>query len=394
MITTAEHAPIPQEPSILWHGYLDATDPIDRLLQEYVKNPLPDQFPKPSEEHIIIGSLQHGKIPVTDLVRIYKSLIAGVARPFKGSERNSGALLLTATHALHEAAINHDSEQWFSFADHAIISMEAALNDTDLSETVDLAVRPMDKITSYLEEIRQAETIRAEILGDFSPLQQKVLPLLHLPNKQIAEKLDTSTKAVKTATQRCMAKTASPNRTDLALKLHAKGLRYPIPEPTEPLVELLTNEYLDIAKYLGSEDEKTATIVSQARHEPMTAKQVAQKVRWMKTKTGMQTRAGLALLVKMHDTGERRETSGRPPSKSLARKLGLQSLKGCDVEGWLMNVGPKARAIIKAFYLADESVTWRDVGEQFALDGYAAHTIAKRGIKTLRRALAAKEAEN
>ena len=175
-------------------------------------------------------------------------------------------------------------------------------------------------------------------------------------------------------------KAGCPNRAALAIHLHThQGVNYDIRTPEKPLTEVLSAKEIQLIEAL--------VLPLEAREESLgiSAVQETRMIRHMKRVTGARTREELALMMKIYDTGERPDdTDGK---RELSRKLGLPSLRGCDIDRRLELVDPRERKIIEARYLQEKLETWAEIGTRFGLHESTVFRISKKGTTKIRLGL-------
>jgi DNA-directed RNA polymerase sigma subunit (sigma70/sigma32) len=165
--------------------------------------------------------------------------------------------------------------------------------------------------------------------------------------------------------------------------LQRRGLEFDVPKQQRPLVEILNSVEMRVASSLDRPYEEIAASLG------VDVDRINGLVDYLKFKTRARTRNELALIMAIYDRGERRDPDTRTNKEKLAFKLGLQSLKGCDIEVLLETVTPSQRRYITAYYLTDEVISWRDIGNKFGVRRTAAMIMAREGIKRMRFALEA-----
>lgn len=422
-------------------GQLDLSDSIDMLVAEFKQKTPDDPLFSSSVQNSLVANVQFEKPNAANqLVAADKWLIAAVAHRFKNAGVENKLLMRAGAMALVYLAQIYIPDEHGSFIDQAILEIEAELesitnnpppkprgnwkgtpidrifrytasfsvsSDTEekVEETSEVteahgatavsvvtvipksqaveAAAKTDEIPrpSHTPESHETTEVR-EVLKDFTEMEQKVLPLLFLSNSEIAKRLSIPPYRVKNIVTRARAKLdpKPPTATDLAMELYRRGLRFDIKTPTMPLVELLTNEEMEVAKLLGLPYGQVAEKMNS------TPNHIDTQVRWMRQKTGARTRTELALMVLAYDTGERRPENNLPPSQSLAGQIGLTSLQGYDIDELLRPTTPRQRQAITAYHLGERALTWQELGDELGTNPIAAYRLVQRGVNNMRKA--------
>jgi len=238
------------------------------------------------------------------------------------------------------------------------------------------------------EEIEEAA---ANSLERLSPLQQKVIPLLHYTMQEIATKLGPphTYDSVKQAILAVQRKEGVDNVVALALALHEKGVKYDIEPPPRPLIELLDNEHFKVVEndslaHSNSEiAEATQTSVSHVENFISDSKSIL----------GARSRVELALKIKIFDTGER-ISAAQWRKQELAVKLGLGPSEDWDFKSLLSMLTRRRRKAIAAYHLigdSEEPKKWTEIDKRLGSGSKAAAT---EGIKQLRQLLKSRVSNN
>ena len=422
-------------------GYLDLSNSIDMLVAEFKQKTPDDPLFSSAVQNALVANVQYEKPNAANqLVAADKWLIAAVAHRFKNAGAEDKSLMRAGAMALVYLAQIYIPDEQGLFVDQAILEIEAELESItknpprkpggnwkgtpidrifryvasfsvgsgpeeqadetpEVTEAHDTAAAPVvtvtpasrkieaaaktDEIPQSSQPLESRETTEVpEALKGFTKMEQKVLPLLFLSNAEIAKRLSIPPYRVKNIVTRARAKLdpKPPTATALAIELYQRGLRFDIKTPIMPLVELLTNEEMEVAKLIGLPYEQVAEKMN------VTPNHIDTQVRWMRQKTGARTRTELALMILAYDTGERRPATNLPPSQSLAGQIGLTSLEGYDIDELLKPTTPRQRQAITAFHLGERALTWQELGDELGTNPIAAYRLVQRGIHNMRQA--------
>ena len=378
---------------------LDSTDPLDSQMIGYYNDRAAGEFLDAADQEMLVRGIRGGDESSAQALKdAYAGLVATVVFPLKDHGVDSSELLHLGEQGLISAAQAFSQRDISQFDDRAVFAIEWALTKAipEAPKTFSdnpSAGRPMEQVQRFLDTLEPSikqEVLNRQILEEFTPLQQKVLPLLHLgTHEDIAEAIDPPADRIFVNNMTAHVQRAFDlhNTTSVALMLHARGYRYPIKTPEKPLVELLTDHQMIIGNLLHHEYDEIGTMVGDR-----TARQIAGSVHKMRVKTGARSRTELALMIAMFDTGERRDPEAVLARKlgELAARVGLESLQHDEAEELISGLEPDQREAISAFYLTGRETSWKEVAGQLDISERAARRRdeqAARAMKKLRPAL-------
>jgi DNA-binding CsgD family transcriptional regulator len=227
-----------------------------------------------------------------------------------------------------------------------------------------------------------------DALEGFTYKQREVAKRLHLPYNEITEELDyEDTNTVHNIKDRTMEDAGAESPTELALRLHHRGLKYDIRKPKRPLVELMDSTDMLVASCLGLSNDLIAAYVD------IPYRRVGHIIEKSKNKTGARTRVELALMMATFDTGERRDREPTPRER-LAARLGVEALDSFGVSVLFEHCSERERRVITGYYLRDKPTSWKKVaaeeGISVAMANGAVGTVITRihrlGIKLVAEA--------
>lgn len=270
------------------------------------------------------------------------------------------------------------SEQQVGRVVSSLLQKTGAANRTELALMAHFyGFEPLDR------ELDVPETLKR-----FTPFEQKIITRLHLPSKIIAGELSISHYAIAHAMKHAMKRAGVPNRAALALDVYKRGAVFHVDKPSRPFQETLTKQEVEIAKSLHAEYKDIVNTHN------LSLEKLHQLVGYMKTKTGARTRIELMLMAHMYDTGEYKPIyhNVRPRNERLFEALGVESVSHEEVRRLLGYATPRQAEYIEAYYLSEEELSWRAIGEVFSVRREAAIQLANRGLARIRQGIR-KEAE-
>jgi DNA-binding CsgD family transcriptional regulator len=226
-----------------------------------------------------------------------------------------------------------------------------------------------------------------EVFKKFPSFQRPILERLDKPSEMVCKELGLSEWAVQGAITRAMAIAGVKTRTALALQLHEQGITFDVPEPARPLAEILNEQELYVARSLG---EKNQTIAVQLG---LPVKRVHDLVGYVKFKTGISHRAALALMVKVHDSGESKQPYHNvlPREERFFAALGIAPRPFVEARSLLRFATPRQTEYLEAYYFSEEQLSWRGVAKLLKVQRPVAIQIANRGLARIRESIAATE---
>lgn len=371
---------------------LDTADPIDARMIEHHNALAAGEFLDAEQQEVLVRGARGGDGPsIQKFVDAYEGLVATVAYGYKQYGVDSKELLIIGSEGLVQAAEAYTKSDISEFDERAVFGIETAILETLPGAPRIFADKSrgtsVEQVREFLEELTPSikqEELNSRILEDFTPMQRKVLPLLHLgTHKKIADALGppATRVSVNNITAACQEELDVHNTPSLALVLHSRGYRYPVKVPEKPLVELLTDYQFEIGNLLHHEYDEIGSLVGDK-----TEAQVRNAVHKMKTKTGARSRTELALMIAMFDTGERRDPEAVLTRKlgELASRVGLEALEYDDAERLLAGAESSTREVISPLYLTGRETSLKEVAGQLSISEKTARSRAEAGIRAMR----------
>lgn len=307
--------------------------------------------------------------------------------------RSSEELLTVSTSAFVfavETYHNSTRPAQQAFSDYAVLMIDAelaGLMPTYAIEPISTAQgRPLRQVEDYIiafYRTKQQDQEHRKALRGFPTKLREVLPLLTLGSyPKIAKGLgpQATTESIEQAVKRARARLGCKTNPGLALEMHSRGLKYHVPRPPAPLVRLLTNREMDIAALLSLPYSDISALMHTV---PDLLKG---NLTYMRQKTGARSNVELALMVRIFDTGDRRDEKLSPAKVALAKRLGLTSFRNVDIDQLYGAVDPPitphVRSIIDLKY--GEGLEWKEVGRRFNIREATARNMADRAIRAMR----------
>jgi DNA-binding NarL/FixJ family response regulator/DNA-binding CsgD family transcriptional regulator len=328
------------------------SNPIDCLVDEYRKVVALDTLPTATEQQTIIrGVQQRGAESARALINRHRGLIAVIAYQFKNRGTGNKELLIIGGEAMLQAArtqLLYDPE---GFNDYAISVMNSALSqavgeDPTADDYEPPRLGSMDDVTNFVTSLHPDKSYKpifppnnatlplvktlayrlrilnqqraAREIARLSPSAQMILPLLHLPTSEIAQKNDLTPKALRHATKIIFKELDVHTRPQLAFLAYIGGVHFAIKSP--PPIEKLTLRQRQVA---GLYLEPSRVIASEL---DLSKEQVDHTAASLYADTGARTRIEVMLMAQTPGfVPTKQEIEAAKPHESLEGFTPLQA---------------------------------------------------------------------
>jgi DNA-binding NarL/FixJ family response regulator len=257
-------------------NYLDPSDQFDQQLIAYQQNVREGQEPTFVYQNALIeGTKRDSLTSARRLVDCNRGMIAAIAYPFRGQGVEDADLVKNGVRELIRAAKAYDRDEEDNFTDYVALRIHTAfskiLPGIAGDSFVEAHERPMEGVYAFLQTLQVARspiTMRRKLEQDrrdkeriLTPRESQVLPLLHLPEADVASTLDLGVERIQDITASLKRKLDSgQRREELALKALERGVKFdvlPIQDVGSFTIEermvamRLAKRNIDIADELG-----------------------------------------------------------------------------------------------------------------------------------------------
>jgi DNA-binding NarL/FixJ family response regulator len=379
-------------------------NPINSAILDYVKQVHQEETPTANEQRDLVRSIKQN-IPEANVAigERNQGLLAVICYDFSLNPfNNPQTVMKVARDALVQAALTYDLRDTFvSFTNFAISFVRESLLEEfgSLSEQTKAdSPQTMYEVYRFLSRVKDISTDEEKLdaqgvvneqkrrtkynekaLKLFNLREKKVLPYLHLSTDQIAEVTGESPEDINRFISSAHKKIGVHARPALARYLEEQGFSFDVKSPPAPLHELFDSQEMSIIQSLYYSDDE----ISELMNIPKSS--VVYLVNKLTIRLEARSRTEAFLMAHRFDTGERHEPYPRTKKEKLVIKLGWATLDIIHLEETLENVTPRTANLIRAYYLSDEDVLWKDVAPQFSLSNEAAIVAARHGILKIRK---------
>jgi DNA-binding NarL/FixJ family response regulator len=288
---------------------LHPADPLVRMLVDFRKRTDREDVMITAQQRRLVAAAQQGEEGADSaLYNNYCGIIATVACSFISPDVDSHDLIVSGREALDKAVRSFDPEQDEEFSDQAVIAVHEAMK-ADHPEVRPLPAgnandRPTErvhqfitglKVTSAVElEPRNIKQHRRELarLELLTPAERRLLPLMHLTDRQVSEQGDVEFTSVPNLMASIRKKLRVETRTAAALKALRLGVEFDIKSP--PAEARFTRREREIADRLDRRNPQICEELELGRNS------VTDAVSSLLRKTGAQTRTELALMKQLY----------------------------------------------------------------------------------------------